>query len=424
MQITSCEGGAMISLGWRAHQRFARKLKGLGPISLLATNLFEYAEKTKIVAAESNCFAGWETAGLSNLRGFAPHRRIVLINRNDPFIAGSRTQMSDEGLESFFFHMHDLLHIFYYDWSLVQYGALWERQEFFVPAHLTSEALAVLALDYWALAKSEIARLGSNRFYDSALAVEVHDLRLQRFGLKGFDSKKKEFISELLKLYNDGRSSFFRKLSKSKTALLKTWALHEVNYSEKQHRYVLCWWDFLNGHEIDETRLLPIFRKDPEAIQHLLDIQKILFSKNEKLIAKHISDVRCALPAVELPGHGPNYFQFRAPLLQQDYRFLNAFCLKEDLLKQELMHPDLTNPSFHYLVGQLLTSLDPAEEGDLVALAHRIFSRRIMQGKGLGSQVAQADGLLQRLLIEELQKRLPQIVSGASLQLPEVFFLS
>jgi len=402
----------MKEISWTQHKKAAALFNGTGPLFVTLSRLIEYAEETGIKLVESNCYTGWTQAGLSNLRGFAPQRRLILVNKKDPFIEGRGSLIqNDEALEHFLWHVHDLLHIVYYDFSNLEYvGGEWSSQEFFIPVHLCSEALAVLMLDYWGLVQSHLKSFKTKRFHESGLAVDIHVAKLKEV----LDFYSDDFINALLDLYCLGQSSFFAKLALSKNLVVRNWVGHEMRYADRQHQYALNWWRFLHGEPVKDDVKLQIFNHDPEATGGLQKLREIFSGVDGAPFRQFLATQSKAFQNFE------SYFPFEETnpdKVSNDFRMKNAFSLSKTKLQKLLVLDYTLNPSFHFLIGQILCALDPKKHSVLFNLAERVFG-----AEGSGKM-----GALQKtreLLLDEVRSHLDEAYEGAGFNHPNLFLLS
>ncbi len=212
-----------------------------------------YAEATGVRFEVVPRHRGWGALGLPDVRGFAPHRRVVRRFAGDPpafplrdAVAAGRAGCDELSVDELWL-LHDLAHVLWYDVATMTYGrARWRERDFFVEHHLVSEAFAVLLLDYHVLARTEHRGLAVDL---DAAAWNATRTRVRR--LPELDSLA--MVQALVGHYLGQQVALFRApiaASGSDAELLARWRDHEVSYADKQRSYVLWWWSALHGEPL------------------------------------------------------------------------------------------------------------------------------------------------------------------------------
>lgn len=340
-----------------------------------------FAEATGVRFEVVPRHAGWEALGLPDLRGFAPHRRVVRRFAGEPAefprrddVAAGRAGFDDLSVAELWL-LHDLAHVLWYDVATLTFGVeRWRERGFFVEHHLVSEAFAVLLLDYRVLARTRHRGLAVDL---DARAWEEARRRVR--GLPPLDSR--ELTAELVRHYLAGDSRLFLappRASGADAELLARWREHEASYSAKQRWYVLLWWDALHGRPLGDRQAVvddPAVAELVElALQHFTEGPEAAFQAWAASVAARVAGVEdlfaSARSAASAPAAAP-----RSPLPERpDFRFTDAAALERAVLERRLDAADEPAAQELFLLWQLLAtqpvgSLDPAERAAVATLA-------------------------------------------------------
>ncbi len=253
----------------------------------LVGRIIEYAQKTKIEFKVTPRWSSWKLLGLPDLRGFCPHlRRINLYKdqenlRNLKNLEKACRQEIKKGRDfNALWILHDILHITFYDFATINLGTeSWNEKERFLENHLASELFSVLTLDYFYLIFTKA----------KGLAVDLDSKKwtaLQKINPFLPDLKSFELCESLFELYFTGRSPIIYDQIMSKE--YETWVGHEVRYASKQRRYVLQWWDDLEGNKESKKEALIAGSEAHHAVWELISIFLNSSNKDWNLFLKEV----------------------------------------------------------------------------------------------------------------------------------------
>jgi len=334
-----------------------------------------YAEATGIRFEVVPRHRGWGALGLPDVRGFAPHRRVVRRFAGEPpefprraDVAAGRAGLDDLAVDELWL-LHDLAHVLWYDVATMTYGrARWRERDFFVEHHLVSEAFAVLLLDYHALARTRHRGLAVDL---DAAAWEAARRRVR--GLPPLDSPA--MVDALVAHYLGGEVDLFRgrlAASGADAELVARWRDHEVSYADKQRSYVLWWWADLQREPLPAQQAVV----DDPTIAELVALTLRKFTVDpEPVFEAHVaSAARRLADARDLFGASPKSLR---PPTRPDFRFCDAAAFDGATLRARVDAAKEPAAEELFLFWQLLAmappeTLAPAERAAVAALAESV----------------------------------------------------
>lgn len=203
-----------------------------------------------------------------SLGGFNPSRLAYFYGHGSPF--GGWLESPEQSARGFndsdlltrdvLFMAHDYLHA----WAYAAINALWPELhlfdgqisatnfEDFVFAHILTEAVATVGLDYWLLSKADV-----NSFCDigstiSPLTISYREELLpeyRRFN-PSLDVQTPEFLTELQDFYCTGIFRGFTADDLKRSPQLLTWLKHELDYGASQRVLTRAWFAHLSEETI------------------------------------------------------------------------------------------------------------------------------------------------------------------------------
>lgn len=196
--------------------------------------------------------------------GFVPFRQDVFYAaisrtaswRRNPEQSARPLNEDDLLVHEVFFCVHDFLHA----WSLATLrevaphlrigpGLSDAEREELAYAHLVTEAVASVGLDYWYLSvvdPNDVCPIGTKKFPLTNSYEERH-LAEYRRARPRLAVQKPAFLAELVTFYCDGAFRGFDREHLARSPRLASWLKHEVVYGERQRTYIRQWLAFVTG---------------------------------------------------------------------------------------------------------------------------------------------------------------------------------
>ncbi len=299
--------------------------------------------------------------------GFNPSRHSVYFAANSPLCrwledpTGSARDLNeaDRLVDEVLISVHDYLHC----WA---YGAIHEifpklgmghsdirphNVEDLVFAHLLSEAVATVGLDYWFLSAvdlNEVCPIGTTRTMFAVGYREADRAEFRRFNPE-FNAQHEGFFGDVSRFYCSGEIQGFGVRDLAKSPKLLAWLNHELKYGENQRRITRLWFAHLSQGTVkysDRDLVAPVSVRAGWKARLIESLGALLWRKVK------LGEL---LP-FRGPGSGVEVWQTR-PNLAPDFRFVNLNALSPDWL---VSHPRarLTPGSFQYLCYQYLSQFD------------------------------------------------------------------
>lgn len=156
-----------------------------------------------------------------------------------------------------FFGVHDYLHVWTY--GLIRelapdlemgFGRIHPRNfEALVFAHLLTEAVAVVGLDFWYLSTinaNDVSPIGMDR-QTFATSYHERDIAEYRRAYPDFEVQTPRFYQEIVTAYCTGNFKGFDANDLMRSPMLARWATHVVDYAQYMRSYIRNWLSYLAG---------------------------------------------------------------------------------------------------------------------------------------------------------------------------------
>jgi hypothetical protein len=211
---------------------------------------------------------GYQNIVTSNHVGFVPFTQAVFYGAVSRTASWSRRRRAsgrplnddDHLVGEVFTCVHDFLHA----WSLATIREVapelslrprmsTAEREDLAYAHLVTEAVATVGLDYWYLSvvdPNDVCPLGTRKF-PLTVSYEERHLREYRRARPRLVVQRPAFLAELVEVYCDGVFRGFDREDIVRSPRLKIWLAKEISYGQRQRRYIREWLNFLTGPPLD-----------------------------------------------------------------------------------------------------------------------------------------------------------------------------
>lgn len=213
-------------------------------------------EKVSSPVASFNPFSG---------KGYYGARSALASWLGEPFGSARRYNEQDLLVSELMFAVHDYLHA----WACNAVRELAPRLGFgtapitranvedLVFAHLLTESVATVGLDYWYLSTldlNDVCDLGSAIVGGLTVSYHERDAAEYRRFFPELDVQSKEFFTDHALFYCSGAFLGFAVDDLRQSPRLHRWLRHELAYGTTQRRYIRSWLAFLS----DEIDALPL----------------------------------------------------------------------------------------------------------------------------------------------------------------------
>lgn len=364
-----------------------KPLDALHPESLLRVPLVSRAfQDVKIVPQARAVDCRWRYAGhiKPSLTGFNPFfgsfffgaRSHIATWRNAPEASARPHNTGDRLVKEVLFGVHDFLHAWAYGRIRelrpaleLGHGPIRERNaEALLFAHLLTEAVAVVGLDYWCLSTLDLNDLCPIGTTLTALTADYHERHLPEYrrARPHLQVQAPEFFSELATFYCTGSFLGFEARDLSESPRLERWLRHEVTYAGKQRRYFRQWLGSLAGRAVAAKGAdRPLAADAPWQRRLAADLGASLWDLVKNGGAPRIA-ILARADAWARPASGPI-----------NPRFVNLNALDDDELERCAKESDGDGDAFDWLLDQYLSRFDyGAFDRNLLPLLPTLRARR------------------------------------------------
>jgi hypothetical protein len=318
------------------------------PLPDLVERIIEYARKTKIDFRVTPRFSSWQMLGLPDLRGFSPHLRRINLYKDQENLKNLKNleKLCNQEIRrgkafKALWILHDILHIAFYDFATLNLGPeSWNEKERFLENHLASELFSVLTLDYFYLIFTKV----------KGLAVDLDSKKWPTFQkVNPFlpELRSFELCQSLFELYFTGRSPIIYDQIMSKD--YENWVGHEVRYASKQRRYVLQWWDDLEGNNESKKEALISGSEVHHAVWELM---YIFFNAPKKDWATYLKGI------LQNKNVFSKFKKYEGQKGEFDFRFTDIQALTRQEILESLNKITNPTPSGLFLFWQILSSFE------------------------------------------------------------------
>jgi hypothetical protein len=232
---------------------------------------------------------------------------------------------SDLLVKEVFFMVHDYLHTWAYRCihalaPQLKLGAVpitAKNFEDYAFAHILTEAVATIGLDYWFLCTirfNDFCDLGSSFKSLTVSYREEFESEYQKFN-PSFTAQTPKFFELLTRFYCDGVFPGFALEDIQRSPMLLSWLRHELSYGETQREYARSWFSFLCAEPMNlssQQLQAPISVSVPWRKKLIQDMGQILWDK-----------VKNNHEPVRFPRFDPSKIWTGAKGKEPDFRFLN-----------------------------------------------------------------------------------------------------